>query len=224
MKGVNIKWLGHAAFEISDQKTTVLIDPWLTNPLSPVKPENVKPDYIVVTHDHSDHLGEAVEISKRTGAPIICVYELANHIIKSGGKAIGMNIGGPAVLNNELKVYLTQAFHSSTYGSPTGAVIFMNGIRIYHAGDTGLFGDMRLIGEIYDPDVALLPIGGFFTMNAEQAAIAVQLIAPRYAIPMHYNTFDVIKQDPHLFEEAVKKLRPSTEVIILKPGEEREIS
>ncbi len=224
MKGIKIKWLGHAAFEISDQKTTVLIDPWLTNPLSPVKPQEVKPDYIIVTHDHSDHLGEAVEISKRTGAQIIGVFELANYISQNGGNSIGMNIGGPAVLKDGLTVYLTQAFHSSTHGSPTGAVIFMNGLRIYHAGDTGLFGDMKLIGEVYNPDVALLPIGGFFTMNPEQAAIAVQLLSPRYAIPMHYNTFDVIKQDPQVFEEKVKKLRPSTEVLILKPGEVREIS
>ncbi len=224
MKQVKIVWLGHAAFEIRDQKTTILIDPWLTNPLSPVKPEEVRPDYIIVTHDHDDHLGEAIEISKRTGAPIISVYELANYIGEKGGNAIGMNIGGPVILKDDLKVYLTPAFHSSTHGSPSGAVIYMNELRIYHAGDTGLFGDMKLIGEVYNPDVVLLPIGGFFTMDAEQAAIAVQLISPRYAIPMHYNTFDVIKQDPNIFAEKVKKLRPTTEVLILKPGEVREIS
>ncbi|MFP3304134.1 MAG: metal-dependent hydrolase, partial [Nitrososphaeria archaeon] len=217
-------WLGHAAFEIQGQGSDILIDPWLTNPLSPVRPEEVKPDYIVVTHDHNDHLGEAIEISKRTGAPIISVYELANYISEKGGKSIGMNIGGPLVLKNNLYVYLTQAFHSSTHGSPTGAIININGLSIYHAGDTGLFGDMKLIGEVYSPDVALLPIGGFFTMNPEQAAVAVQLISPRYAIPMHYNTFDIIKQDPSIFAEKVKKLRPSTEVLILKPGESRDLS
>jgi len=224
MKQVKIRWLGHAAFEVQSQDIDILIDPWLTNPLSPVRPEEVKPDYIVVTHDHNDHLGEAIEISKRTGAPIISIYELANYINEKGGKSIGMNIGGPAVLKNDLYVYLTQAFHSSTHGSPTGAIIYINGLSIYHAGDTGLFGDMKLIGEVYSPDVALLPIGGFFTMNPEQAAVAVQLISPRYAIPMHYNTFDVIKQDPYIFSEKVKKLRPSTEVLILKPGESRDLS
>ncbi|MFP3214076.1 MAG: metal-dependent hydrolase [Nitrososphaeria archaeon] len=224
MEQVKIRWLGHAAFEIQGQGSDILIDPWLTNPLSPVRPEEVKPDYIVVTHDHNDHLGEAIEISKRTGAPIISVYELANYISEKGGKSIGMNIGGPLVLKNNLYVYLTQAFHSSTHGSPTGAIININGLSIYHAGDTGLFGDMKLIGEVYSPDVALLPIGGFFTMNPEQAAVAVQLISPRYAIPMHYNTFDIIKQDPSIFAEKVKKLRPSTEVLILKPGESRDLS
>jgi len=198
MEQVKIRWLGHAAFEIQGQGSDILIDPWLTNPLSPVRPEEVKPDYIIVTHDHNDHLGEAIEISKRTGAPIISVYELANYISEKGGKSIGMNIGGPLVLKNNLYVYLTQAFHSSTHGSPTGAIININGLSIYHAGDTGLFGDMKLIGEVYSPDVALLPIGGFFTMNPEQAAVAVQLISPRYAIPMHYNTFDIIKQDPSI--------------------------
>jgi L-ascorbate metabolism protein UlaG (beta-lactamase superfamily) len=224
MEQVKIRWLGHAAFEIQGQGSDILIDPWLTNPLSPVRPEEVKPDYIIVTHDHNDHLGEAIEISKRTGAPIISVYELANYISEKGGKSIGMNIGGPLVLKNNLYVYLTQAFHSSTHGSPTGAIININGLSIYHAGDTGLFGDMKLIGEVYSPDVALLPIGGFFTMNPEQAAVAVQLISPRYAIPMHYNTFDIIKQDPSIFAEKVKKLRPSTEVLILKPGESRDLS
>jgi L-ascorbate metabolism protein UlaG (beta-lactamase superfamily) len=224
MEQVKIRWLGHAAFEIQGQSSDILIDPWLTNPLSPVRPEEVKPDYIVVTHDHNDHLGEAIEISKKTGAPIISVYELANYISEKGGKSIGMNIGGPLVLKNNLYVYLTQAFHSSTHGSPTGAIININGLSIYHAGDTGLFGDMKLIGEVYSPDVALLPIGGFFTMNPEQAAVAVQLISPRYAIPMHYNTFDIIKQDPSIFAEKVKKLRPSTEVLILKPGESRDLS
>ena len=224
MEQVKIRWLGHAAFEIQGQGSDILIDPWLTNPLSPVRPEEVKPDYIVVTHDHNDHLGEAIEISKRTGAPIISVYELANYISEKGGKSIGMNIGGPLVLKNNLYVYLTQAFHSSTHGSPTGAIININGLSIYHAGDTGLFGDMKLFGEVYSPDVALLPIGGFFTMNPEQAAVAVQLISPRYAIPMHYNTFDIIKQDPSIFAEKVKKLRPSTEVLILKPGESRDLS
>jgi Predicted Zn-dependent hydrolases of the beta-lactamase fold len=98
MEQVKIRWLGHAAFEIQGQGSDILIDPWLTNPLSPVRPEEVKPDYIVVTHDHNDHLGEAIEISKRTGAPIISVYELANYISEKGGKSIGMNIGGPLVL------------------------------------------------------------------------------------------------------------------------------
>ncbi len=223
MSKVKITWLGHAAFELSYKGLSILIDPWLTNPLSPKKPEEVKPDYIVVTHDHDDHLGEAITISKRTGAPVVATYELANYIESNGGKGIGMNIGGPAVLKEDVKVYLTPAFHSSSKGSPTGAVIKLGDFSVYHAGDTGLFGDMKLIGEVYSPDVAMLPIGGFFTMDPEQAAVAVQLIAPRYAVPMHYNTFDLIKQDPKVFSDKVKKLRPSTEVLILEPGKPVEL-
>ncbi len=220
-----LKWLGHAAFEISELNSVILIDPWITNPVSPVKVSDYRNvDYIIVTHDHSDHLGDAVEISRNTGAPIIAVFELANYLNETEKvNTIGMNIGGPLKLNSGMSVYLTQAFHSSSHGAPTGAIIKAENATIYHAGDTGLFSDMSLIGQVYRPDISLLPIGGFFTMNPEQAARAVQMISPKIAIPMHYNTFDVIQQDPLAFAKMAKELSPNTEIVVLKPGESIEL-
>ncbi len=220
-----LKWLGHAAFELNESNKVLLIDPWISNPMSPAKVTDYRNvDYIIVTHDHSDHLGDAVEISRNYGAPIIAVFELANYLSETEKvKTIGMNIGGPLKLNSDLSVFLTQAFHSSSHGAPAGAIIKTETATIYHAGDTGLFGDMRLIGQVYKPDIALLPIGGFFTMNPEQAAMAVQMISPRIAIPMHYNTFEAIEQDPTAFAKMAKELSPNTEVVVLKPGESIEL-
>jgi len=220
-----LKWLGHSAFEINESNKVLLIDPWISNPMSPSKVSDYyHVDYIIVTHDHSDHLGDAVEISKNSGAPIIAVFELANFLNETEKvNVVGMNIGGPLKLNSEFSVFLTQAFHSSTHGAPTGAIIKTGTATIYHAGDTGLFGDMRLIGQLYKPDISLLPIGGLFTMNPEQAAMAVQMISPRIAIPMHYNTFEAIKQDPMEFAKTVKELSPGTKVVVLKPGESIEL-
>ncbi|MEM3260844.1 MAG: metal-dependent hydrolase [Conexivisphaerales archaeon] len=220
-----LKWLGHAAFELNESNKTILIDPWISNPTSPANAKDYyHADYMVVTHDHSDHLGDAVEISKNSGAPIICVFELANFLAETEKvKTIGMNIGGPLKLNSVLSIFLTQALHSSTHGSPTGAIIKTDRVTIYHTGDTGLFGDMKLIGQVYKPDILLLPIGGFFTMNPEQAAIAVQMVSPRIAIPMHYGTFEAINQDPLKFAKIAKELSPGTEIVVLKPGESIEL-
>ncbi|MGC8661974.1 MAG: metal-dependent hydrolase [Nitrososphaeria archaeon] len=221
-----LKWLGHSAFEINESNKVLLIDPWISNPMSPSKVSDYyHVDYIIVTHDHSDHLGDAVEISRNSGAPIIAVFELANFLNETEKvNTVGMNIGGPLKLNSGISVFLTQAFHSSTHGAPTGAIIKTQTATIYHAGDTGLFGDMRLIGQLYKPDISLLPIGGFFTMNPEQAAMAVQMISPRIAIPMHYSTFEVIKQDPMEFAKMTKELSPGTKVVVLKAGESIELS
>lgn len=220
-----LKWLGHSAFEINESNKVLLIDPWISNPMSPAKVSDYyHADYIVVTHDHSDHLGDAVEISKNSGAPIITVFELANFLNETEKvNTIGMNIGGPLKLDPGISVFLTQAFHSCTHGAPTGTIIKNGTSTIYHAGDTGLFGDMKLIGQLYRPDIALLPIGGFFTMNPEQAAMAVQMISPRIAIPMHYSTFEAIKQDPLEFAKKAKEFSPNTEVVVLKPGESMEL-
>ena len=220
-----LKFLGHAAFDIvlrgfdSSQKR-VLIDPWLENPLSPVKPSEYRGqriDYIIVTHDHGDHLGNAVELAKMTGATIVGVYELAEQVSREGVKAAGGNVGGP-LATEELEIVLTPAIHSSSRGVPVGVVLRGEDACIYHAGDTGLFGDMLLIGELYQPDVALLPIGGHFTMGVKEAAKAVQLLRPRVAIPMHYNTFPLIKADPDQFKRLVESLTRA-KVVVLKPGE-----
>ncbi len=217
-----LRWLGHAAFEIELMGRRILIDPWISNPNSPVTlGELGNVDFILVTHDHSDHLGEAVQIANKTNATVVAVFELAVHLAEREGvkNTIGMNIGGPVKLTNEIEVYMTPAMHSSTHGSPVGFVIKSPEAVIYHAGDTGLFNDMELIGRLYRPDIALLPIGGYFTMSPREAAYAVSLINPRAVVPMHYNTFPQIKQDPEEFRNLVESLAPHVRVYVMKPGD-----
>ncbi len=220
-----IKYLGHSFFEVvltglDGSPKTVLIDPWVENPQSPAKLSdylNKKIDYIVVTHDHGDHLGNAIDIAKATGATIIGIYELAEYAREQGVKSIGGNIGGRLKIG-DLEVVLTPALHSSTRGAPVGVVVGGLDVKIYHAGDTGLFAEMAFIGELYNPDIAMLPIGGHFTMGVKEAAKAVELIKPRVVIPMHYNTFPVIQADPWEFKKLVEE-KTGVKVVILKPGE-----
>jgi len=220
----SIRFLGHSAFEIDFDGKIFLIDPWLENPKSPVKPNEIKNiDYIIITHDHGDHLGNAVEIAKQTGATVVAIFEIANYVSEQGvEKAIGANIGGPILLDDNYIVVLTHATHSSQKGAPTGAVIIKGDTAIYHAGDTGVFYDMKLIGELYNPKVAMLPIGGHFVMGPKEAAKAVELIKPEIAIPMHYGTFPVLKGKAEEFVEQVKNLNVGTKVVVLKPGEKIE--
>jgi L-ascorbate metabolism protein UlaG (beta-lactamase superfamily) len=220
-----IKYLGHAAFEIvltglDGSEKTILIDPWIENPLSPVKLSdyrNRRIDYIFVTHDHGDHLGNAIDIAKTTGAKIVAIFEVALYAKEKGVEVIDGNIGGRLNIP-DIYAVLTPAIHSSNRGSPTGVVVGGKDVTIYHAGDTGLFMEMSLIGELYQPDIAMLPIGGHYTMGIKEAVKAVQLIRPKIAIPMHYNTFPAIKTDPEEFKKLVESLTP-TKVVILKPGE-----
>ncbi|MEZ0290046.1 MAG: metal-dependent hydrolase [Sulfolobales archaeon] len=219
-----ITWFGHAAFQILLSRKRFLIDPWITNPLSPVSLEKIsEPDYIIVTHDHGDHLGETIELMKRHKRTLfVGLFELAEYVgeeIKDKGRVIGGNIGGPIRLAEEIEVVFTPAFHSSTRASPAGVVIRSREDSVYHAGDTGVFYDMVLIRELYSPRIALLPIGGHFTMGIHEAVKAVELLRPRYVIPMHYNTFPMISADPDSFRLRVKERFPETEVVVLKPGE-----
>jgi L-ascorbate metabolism protein UlaG (beta-lactamase superfamily) len=219
---VKVTFLGHAAFKIEGSKT-VLVDPFITgNPQSPLKGvEDIeKADVVIVTHDHGDHgFEDAVEICKRTGAYFVSQYELVvkSNLEKVEPMSIGgfVNVGGMGV-----EVALTPASHTAGVGDPAGVIIRMDGKTIYHAGDTGLFYDMKLIGELYKPDLAILPIGSRFTMDIYQAAKAVEFISPKFVIPMHYNTFDIIKADPKEFERLVGD---KAKVVILNPGESFEI-
>ena len=215
-----VKWLGHACFEIELDGALIYIDPWITNPKSPITINDIKKvDYVFVTHDHGDHLGEAFEITKKFNAAFISIYELAVKAQKEGIKnVIGANIGGPIKVG-DLTAYLVPALHSCSAGAPVGIIIKGKEATIYHAGDTGVFLDMQLIRELYQPDIALLPIGGHFTMGPTEAAKAVELIKPKVVIPMHYQTFDVISGDPETFRKEVEKRAPNVKVIILKPGE-----
>ena len=212
-----VRWFGHAAFEVNIDDVKVLIDPWVSNPLSNVKVDELKNiDLILVSHDHFDHLGDAVEIARKTGAQILSVPELSNYLKDQGLNTIGMNIGGTAEFKG-LKITMTQAFHTSSRGSPVGYVIKGKESSIYHTGDTGLFGDMKIIGELYKPKISLLPIGGYYTMGVDEALAAIELIKPEIVIPMHYNTFPVIKADVEKFKELAAG--KGIKCIVLNPGE-----
>jgi len=206
---MKIKYFGHSAFLIDD----LLIDPYIReNPVCSVKVEDIKCNIICVTHDHHDHLGDSFEIAKRNKATIVGIYDIVKKAEEQGLKTELMNIGGPLKIK-EWNVRLVPATHS---GSPVGFVFKKDKI-VYHAGDTGLFMDMMLIGD-YNLDVALLPIGGRYTMDIEQAVEACKFLKCKKAIPMHYNTWDVIRADPEEF----KKKAPC-EVLILNPGETCEV-
>lgn len=228
---MKINWYGHACFLLEGSKR-VLIDPFLTgNPLAPVKPSEVKADIVLVTHGHGDHLGDAVEIAKNNDCPVVAIHELSRILSQKGVEAVGMNIGGTARLSG-ISITMVKAFHSAdveedgemiSAGDPAGFVVDMDGKRVYHCGDTDVFMDMTLIGELYKPDVMLVPIGGWYTMGIEEAVKAVELVKPKYAIPMHYNTFPVIEANPEEFKRKAEERVDGLEVIILKPGESFEI-
>jgi L-ascorbate metabolism protein UlaG (beta-lactamase superfamily) len=230
MADVKITWLGHSAFLLKAEKK-VLIDPFISgNPKAPCSPEDLNPDIIAVTHGHRDHLGDTIEIGKRTGCRIVSIHEVANYIKSKGVFAEGINKGGTITIEG-IALTMTEALHSSSIdasgfrfdgGCPAGFVIGIGGHSIYHAGDTGVFGDMQLIGELYEPEIAFLPIGDRFTMGIKEAIKAVELIRPKIVVPMHYNTFDVIRQDPEEFKRAVEA-KVDTKVVIMKPGETIEL-
>ena len=231
MAKTSIKWLSHAGFSItSSGGRTIIIDPWITdNPLCPVKMDDIQAaDIVLVTHDHFDHTGNAADIVKKTGATLVAAPETAGKFQAQLGVAAesvlfggyGMNIGGSAEVKG-ITITMTQAFHSSETASPSGYVVKLeDGTTIYHAGDTGIFASMGLLGELYKIDVALLPIGSVFTMGPYQAAKALKLLNPKLAIPMHYRTFPILEQDASRFVGLAKKEAPSVKVVVLEPGQE----
>ncbi|GAB4129108.1 MAG: metal-dependent hydrolase [Ignavibacteriales bacterium] len=203
---MKIKYFAHSAFQISTGNYKILIDPFLTgNPNAIEKVEDVQADFIVLTHAHGDHIGDAFTIAKKCNSLFICVNELANYCISKGFSAHNMHIGGSHVFDFG-KVKFTIAHHGSmtpenTYaGEPAGVLLNIENKIIYHTGDTGLFYDMKLIGEMNKVDLMLLPIGDNFTMGIEDALKAVELVNPKLAVPMHYNTFPVIQADPKKFK------------------------
>ncbi len=213
---MKIQFYGHAGIKIEDN-IILLIDPWLNdNPLATIKAEDIsKADYIIATHNHFDHVNDIPLIAKNTGATVVSILETAEDLADKGCKnTVGCNIGGIVKLEG-LELIFTQAFHSMS-SNPSGVIIFYNNKTIYHAGDTGVFGDMKLIGEMYPLDLAILPVGGHFTMGLKEAQKAIQFLKPKKVIPIHYNTFDLIKQDlnNNIFKET------SSEVLILEPGQE----
>jgi len=213
---MKIQYLSHSGILIEDN-LTILIDPWMNdNPLAKTKAENItKADYIIATHNHFDHVNDIPMIAKNTGATVIGIVETIEDLASKGcKKTIGCNIGGRIMLEG-LELLFTQAFHSMT-SNPSGVLIFFNNKTIYHAGDTGVFGDMKLIGVMYPIDLAFLPVGGHFTMGPTEANMAIQLLQPNKVVPIHYNTFDVIKQN--IDQNLVNNTK--TQLIILQPGQD----
>jgi L-ascorbate metabolism protein UlaG (beta-lactamase superfamily) len=230
MADTAVTWLGHAAFRIDTPGgKRVYVDPWLENPKCPEgerEPERV--DLIALTHGHSDHIGQTVELAQRFGCPVIALIEIRDWLAGQGLPADdseGGNKGG-TIEKAGVKVTFTDARHSSSVmdgytpvylGEPAGLVIEVeNGTKVYFAGDTCVFGDMALIGRIYEPDVAVLPIGGHYTMGPKEAAVAIELLNVGRAIPCHYGTFPLLAGTP---DECRKLLTTSCEIAAPEPGE-----
>jgi len=209
---LKLTYLSHSTFILDDGAYKLIIDPFITgNPTCPVKVEDVKVNFVVLTHAHGDHLGDAFTIAKNNDALVIAVNELANYAAENGCKAHNMHIGGGYNFPfGRLK--FTIAHHGSSspdgryMGEPAGVVIKMGGKTVYHTGDTGLFMDMKLIGELDKIDIFLVPIGDNFTMGIDDAVKAVEFVNPELTIPMHYNTFPVIPADPHEFRKKVESI------------------
>ena len=231
-----ITWYGHACTEItSPGGVTVLIDPWFANPVSPRSPDTVdRCDVMLVTHGHADHVGNAIPIASRTRPKWPAMHELTlwlSSVYAAPDDVIGMNKGGSADVAG-LRITMTSADHSAGdwdnetgmpryLGEPAGFVIELeDGSRIYHAGDTNVFGDMRLIGELYRPDLALLPIGGHYTMGPREAALAVELLGVGEVIPIHYGTFPILAGTPGaLVDELAARGLGDVRVHALQPGQ-----
>ncbi|MBI4251192.1 MAG: metal-dependent hydrolase [Candidatus Tectomicrobia bacterium] len=230
--GATLTYLGHSSFLVkTGGGKTLYIDPWLgANPRCPQSfKEPQGADLILVTHGHHDHSGDVITVFQKKACPVAGPYELVNLLAADGGfgdKASGMNKGG-TVAFGDIKITLTHAMHSSSYGNPGNyagepcglVVTFEDGKKLYDAGDTALFGDMRFIGELYAPDLCLLPIGDRFTMDPRQAAIACELLGAKRAVPIHHSTFPPLTGTPAQFREEVKNRGLATEVVVLDPGQ-----
>jgi L-ascorbate metabolism protein UlaG (beta-lactamase superfamily) len=226
MADASLTWLGHASFRLdSPGGKRIYIDPWLDNPKCPEsekQPERV--DVIAVTHGHSDHLGSVVELSQRFEPEIVAMVEVKGWLGQKGatvGDVPGPNKGGSVILDG-IRFTLTNAFHSSAsddgeyLGEAAGIVIRLeNGTTLYHAGDTCVFGDMQLIGRIYQPELALLPIGDHFTMGPKEAAVACELLGVRRVVPMHYGTFPLLRGTP----DELRREAKDVEVVAMEPGD-----
>jgi L-ascorbate metabolism protein UlaG (beta-lactamase superfamily) len=225
-----VQWLGHACLLIESDGKRVLIDPFLTgNPMAGVKADDVAADVILVSHGHEDHVGDTVAIARRTGAAVVCNFELSQWFEAQGlTKVHGINHGGGFEVIPGIHVRMTIAFHSSTLpgggygGNPGGFLMtFADGSKIYDAADTALFGDMKLIGED-GLDLAILPIGDYFTMGPADAIRAVKFLQPRLVLPIHYDTFPPIKQDVRAWADRVRQETSATP-LVPKPGEWSEV-
>lgn len=238
--GLTIRWLGHASFTVTTASgTIILLDPWIReNPVAPVTVDDLTEAHLIfVTHGHTDHLGDSVELAKRTGATLVCSPEIGwyadRHGVKADEGSCRLDLGGSARVR-DVEITMVPAAHlSALYGYEWtekreflpggGACGFIltpdGGPTLYYAGDTGLCADMKLIAERFQPEVIFLPIGSKFTMGPEDAAFAAGWFQPRILIPMHYNTYPAIRQDAEAFKSLVARRSPGTQVVLLRPGE-----
>ncbi|MFW6250072.1 MAG: metal-dependent hydrolase [Alkalispirochaetaceae bacterium] len=220
---LKITFLGHSAFLLSDGKESMVIDPFLSgSPVAAAKPDEIKVEYVALTHGHADHFGDTIEILKQNDGTFIGAFEIANYVGEQGIEKIEPGNPGGTISTSFGSVTFTHAFHSSSYegrymGMPCGLIVEMGGKRFYHLGDTGLFGDLKLYGELYRPDVAAIPIGDRFTMGPELGSKAAEMVGAPLAIPIHYKTMPVLVQDASRFVPegvAVKELEPGESITV----------
>lgn len=226
----SITWYGHSAFKIACGGASAVIDPFFSPHWGQKSVDVGTPDMVLVTHDHGDHVGDTISICQKTGAMLGAVVGTAQKLCAAGVpetqilNGIGFNIGGTLEYEG-LAVTMTQAFHSSDSSVPVGYILRMpDGLTVYHAGDTGIFSTMELLGSLYGIHVALLPIGGVFTMDAAQAAQACRLLGCAAVVPMHWGTFPVLAQNVGGFRQALATACPGCVCVELTPGQAKEFT
>lgn len=224
---LTLRYIGHSAFTLESEGRVVAIDPFISgNPAATIRVEDVEPTTILVTHAHDDHVGDTVALADRTGAKVVAQVELAGFLAKKGCDVVTPNYGGTAQFDGG-SVKLTPAWHTSAHseggplGQPAGMIVRFAGRTLYFAGDTALFLDMQLIGE-EGIDIAVLPIGDFFTMGPDDAVRAVKFVRPKVVVPCHYNTFPPIQQDVNQFKEKVES-QTDTKCHVMNPGDGWEV-
>ncbi|MBI5518533.1 MAG: metal-dependent hydrolase [Desulfovibrio sp.] len=226
---MKLTWFGHSNFLLEADGLRVIIDPFFEgNPKAPGGWEAAgKVDAVLVTHDHGDHVGQSAEIAQATGAKLVCIYDMVPMFQERGvpgGQIVGMNLGGTVEPLPGLRVKMVQAFHSSPSGAPAGYIAtFPGGFCAYHSGDTALFSDMKLFRRFFDIDLALLPIGGWFTMDANEAAVACSFLGCRNVAPMHWGTFPILAQNTSGFAKALREHAPETRLVDIAPGQTVEV-
>ena len=224
---MELTFYGHSCFKLVTQEgKKILIDPWITNPSAPKEVDLGPYDYILITHAHGDHLGDILKLARTSVTEVVCIHEIQQFLLKNGvPRVTGMNIGGNYRCG-KLIFTMVPAVHSSSFpdgtygGDACGFVITLeDGKKVYHAGDTGIFGDMKLIGELYSPEIAIIPIGDHYVMGPMEAAKACELLKPKVVIPMHYGTFPVLSGNVDEFKKWLSEFKVDVEVVALSPGE-----
>ncbi len=229
-----LTFFGHSAFRITTRNNLkIWIDPWLDNPMAPKTIDSTDADIILITHAHSDHLGNTLNLARSPETEVVAIHEIQQYLLFKGlPNVTGMNIGGTYITKG-ISITMVQALHSSSIqegneihygGEAAGFIITLeDGICLYHAGDTALFGDMALIRELYRPDIAMLPIGSHYVMGPREAAHAARLLAPKQVIPMHYATFTALTGTVDAFKKELGELGLDLEITAMQPGETIEV-